>query len=356
MRYAIFTSSEKGLKTAVRIKDQLKGQVDIYAHEGLGPSEGVTSYSRLAEAVRNEFNRYRALVFIMATGIVVRSIAPLLQSKMTDPAVVVMDEEARNVISLLSGHVGGANELTLTLADILDSNPVITTATDVNNKLAPDLLASRMGLVPYPKKNILHLNNALLNEAKLEYILDENIPCFDEYRKKLEDNGVLVQVCTSDEISQRAVERGTYQVIISAQEFPVNEWVLYLRPRRLVAGIGCRRGTGVDLIRGALEASCSRIGWSIDRIDELASTTFKADEQGLLDMARELNKRITFWDNSKLKEQIDYYNLDESEFVRKTIGVGNVAEAAAFCCVNHGIEALIKTKYEKVTVALVWEK
>ena len=356
MRYAIFTSSENGLKVARRIRENVKATVDIYAHEGLKDQQEVIYYSRLANIVKEEFSRYGALIFIMATGIVVRTIAPLLESKLTDPAVVVMDEQARNVISLLSGHIGGGNELTLELAEILESNPVITTATDVNNKLAPDLLASRMGLVPYPKKNILHLNNAVLGDAQLEYILDENIPCFDEYRKKMKSNGILVKVCTRDEISRLVMEQGVYRVVVSAQQFSVNEWVLYLRPRRLVAGIGCRRGVGADLIRGALEEACKRIGWSVERIDEMASTTFKADEQGLLEIARTLNKKITFWDNSKLKEQIDYYNLAESEFVRKTIGVGNVAEAAAYCCVNHGVEALLKTKYEKVTVALIWEK
>ncbi|WP_027407541.1 cobalt-precorrin 5A hydrolase [Anaerovibrio sp. RM50] len=356
MKYAIFTSSENGLKVARRIRENIKANVDIYAHEGLRDQHEVIYYSRLASAVKEEFSRYGALIFIMATGIVVRTIAPLLESKLTDPAVVVMDEQARNVISLLSGHIGGGNELTLELAEILESNPVITTATDVNNKLAPDLLASRIGLVPYPKKNILHLNNAVLGDAQLEYLIDEDIPCLEEYREKMKSNGILVTVCTNEEISKKVVEQGTYRVVLSANHFPVNEWVLYLRPRRLVAGIGCRRGVGADLIRGALEEACKRIGWSVDRIDEMASTVFKADEQGLLEIAKTLNKKITFWDNSKLKEQIEYYNLAESEFVRKTIGVGNVAEAAAFCCVNHGVEALLKTKYEKVTVALIWEK
>ncbi|ORT99544.1 Cobalamin biosynthesis protein CbiG [Anaerovibrio sp. JC8] len=356
MRYAIFTSSENGLNVAGRIKKNIKDSVDIYVHEGLGEQSEAISYSRLSDAVKEEFSRYGALIFIMAAGIVVRTIAPFLNSKLTDPAVVVMDEQAKNIISLLSGHMGGANELTLELAEILHSNPVITTATDVNNKLAPDLLASRLGLVPYPKKNILHLNNAVLGEVQPEYLIDENIPCLDEYLEKMKENGIEVTVCNDGEITKRAVESGKYKVIVSAEQYPVNEWVLYLRPRRLIAGVGCRRGVGADLIRGALEESCKRIGWSIDRIDELASTTFKADEKGLLDIAKELNKKITFWDNSKLKEQIEYYNLAESEFVRKAIGVGNVAEAAAFCCVNHGVEALLKTKYEKVTVALIWEK
>ena len=116
MRYAVFTSSANGLILADKIRNNMSAVVDIYCHENMPAREDVHSYSRLSTLLKDIFNKYSGLIFIMATGIVVRTIAPLLESKLTDPAVVVMDEKGQNIISLLSGHVGGANDLTLKLA------------------------------------------------------------------------------------------------------------------------------------------------------------------------------------------------------------------------------------------------
>ena len=99
---------------------------------------------KLKDFIPTIFNKYRYIVFIMATGIVVRTIAPLIQSKFQDPAVIVTDEKGKNVISLLSGHMGGANEMALYISHLIESNPVITTATDVNNKSSLDMIAKRL--------------------------------------------------------------------------------------------------------------------------------------------------------------------------------------------------------------------
>ncbi|MCR5177255.1 MAG: cobalamin biosynthesis protein [Anaerovibrio sp.] len=357
MRCAIFTSTAQGLQLAKRVQSMMNGTIDIYGHKNLKENSGFIPYSRVTEAVTEVFDKYSALIFIMATGIVVRAIAPHLKGKLHDPAVVVMDEKGLNIISLLSGHIGGANELTKFLAKGLGANPVITTATDINNMLAPDLIASRLGLMPYPTGNILSINSAILKGAVVEYIIDKEIPCLEDYINAL--GKMAIHPTVIDNISgldSIIAHKDYYTVVISDKDISVGRKVLLLKPRRLIAGVGCRRGVGKELVLSALDKACNSIDWQIGRIDELASAGIKADEQGLLAAAAQLKRKISFYENDKLAEKIDSYNLEESEFVKNNVGVGNVSEAAAYCCCSHGALALPKTKFEKVTVALVWEK
>lgn len=358
MSYAVITSSAEGYGLALRIKENIASSVDIYAHDSHLPADtpDIKPYSKLSKLVEEIFHRYNGLIFIMASGIVVRSIAPMLASKLSDPAVLVADSAGKNIISLISGHMGGANDLTEYLAEKLGANPVITTATDVKGIVAPDVIASRLNLKPYPKKNILVLNSALLDGKSIEYWIDEDVSCVELYLAKLKENGVDATVANASQLKKMALQMEGYRVIISEEQIPAGNNSLLLRPKLLIAGLGCRRGVPMERIYSALSEACNSIGWTTERVNLLASTVFKQDEQGLLDMAKAMNKEIKFWHNERLREQIEYYDLEESDFVRKHIGVGNVAESSALCCVSHGIIASPKTKYEKVTVALIWER
>ncbi|MGM9539112.1 cobalt-precorrin 5A hydrolase [Anaerovibrio sp.] len=350
-------------------------QVDIYVHEKVADCDVLSGmsaephlYRKLAEELQAAFGRYDALIFIMAAGIVVRSIAPHIAGKLSDPAVLVLDDRGQNIISLLSGHVGGANELTRFLAAKLHSNPVITTATDVNHLLAPDVLAGRLDMVPWPKENLVVFNGALLRGREPVYLLDSGLKCRAEYEKRLLASHVPYEVVDGGELAARlegvAAAAGScgmdgqesLYVVLSDRTGVVNGQVLYLRPRRLIAGAGCRRGTPAELVLAALQDACGLIGWEAGRIDRLASTAVKADEEGLLAAADRLRVPISFLDNQLLAAAIERYGLKESAFVKKNIGVGNVCEAAALCCAERGRIALPKRKYEKVTVALIWEK
>ena len=233
-------------------------------------------------------------------------IAKHIESKLTDPAVLVIDELGQHVISLLSGHVGGANDLTLKIAEIINAEPIITTATDINNKLAIDSLALRVGVKPEPKEAIKIINSAILKDEP---------------------------------------------VYLTA-----GETILNLTPMKLIVGIGCKRGTTKEKISKAVEAACNKINQSIERISLIASVDIKRDEVGLIEFAKSIDKEIRFFDVETLQKTIEKYNLSESEFVKKTIGVGNVCEAAALSYVESGKFALPKTKFENVTVALLWSQ
>ena len=350
MRCAVFTATPRGTKTALRVRASLDASVDIFGKAGQEMPAEVRVYERLAPQVAAAFRQYDALIFIMATGIAVRMIAGSLKSKLEDPAVLVLDEEAQHVISLLSGHIGGANELTRELAASLGADPVITTATDVQKKLAVDVAAARLALRPSPKEQIKRFNNAVLDDAAIRYVIDENLARASFYKKRLDDMGLTAL------FGREIPPKEGLTAFITADESVRREDVICLVPRRLVAGIGCRRGTEMSEIRAALEAALTKIGRSIADVSLLASTEAKADEAGLLALSAELKRDIRFHSNEKMQETIDAYGLSESPFVKKNIGIGNVAEAAALASVPAGRLALAKTRFEKVTVALVWEK
>ena len=350
MRCAVFTATPRGTKTALRVRASLDASVDIFVKAGQEMPAEVRVYERLAPQVAAAFRQYDALIFIMATGIAVRMIAGSLKSKLEDPAVLVLDEEAQHVISLLSGHIGGANELTRDLAASLGADPVITTATDVQKKLAVDVAAARLALRPSPKEQIKRFNSAVLDGEAICYVIDENLARASFYKKRLDDMGLAAL------FGRELPPEEGLTAFITADESVRREDVICLVPRRLVAGIGCRRGTEMSEIRAALEAALTKIGRSIADVSLLASTEAKADEAGLLALSAELKRDIRFHSNEKMQETIDAYGLSESPFVKKNIGIGNVAEAAALASVPAGRLALAKTRFEKVTVALVWEK
>lgn len=362
MRTALFALTESGAQLALRLSEALGDGGTIHLPERLRSSV-ITScetvyFTRLADVIKTAFVRYDALICVMATGIVVRMIAPYTTSKLYDPAVIVFDEAGHHGISLLSGHVGGANELTRNLCAAVGADPVITTATDVTGVLAPDAIAARLALRPVPKAAIQTVNTALLEGKTLTYYLDASLSEAPFYEEQLRREDVQVRSFQGAIPSVGADEFRV--VIVQADDIPnMHEpRTLYLTPRRLIAGVGCRAGVPEAKILRALTEACGMIGREPSAIDLFASTVVKSHEDGLLLAVRTLGREIRFYPNEELAAMIQEYGLIESNFVRQTIGVGNVSEAAALCAAGEagGRMALGKTSFGKVTVALLWEK
>ena len=188
--------------------------------------------------------------------------------------------------------------------------------------------------------------------------MDSQLKARENYEAVLQRHQIAYRLVENLSEALVGIDSEKLYVVITAQaeNLPSEENILYLQPRRLIAGVGCRRNTPKELIAQALAEACVSIGWSTGRISQLASTEVKADEAGLLAMAEELQVPIEFFENQQMAEMIEKYQLKESNFVKKTIGIGNICEAAALCCVPQGRIALSKHKYEKVTVALIWQK
>ncbi len=370
MRLACMAVTVQGLQLAQNIRQCLDEYVDIYVSEKMVPDEDtqkkwrVHTFGNFREAAERNFKAYEGLIFVMAAGIVVRAIAPFLQNKLTDPAVVVFDEQGKHGISLLSGHVGGANELTRQICQSIGASAVITTATDLNEKAAPDVLAGRLGLRPWPKVRIKTINAGLLAGKTVHWRIDRSLPHSVFYKRRLEQEGQTADLYVSSQLfTVLPQEKEQLEVVITGEqrlpslaELPSN--ILCLTPRRLIAGVGCRKGTPAALVMSALDAACRMIGRDRSFIDELASTIVKKHEPGIVYAGDSLVRPVRFYENDKMQQMIDTHQLHESDFVKKRIGIGNVCEAAAFCSVaaRGGRIALRKTNFEKVTVALIWEK
>lgn len=351
MRCAVIAVSKEGVKSANLLQNYVDCDVyvkKIYAE--FCDNENANLYDKLKDLVAEIFNIYDGIVFISAVGIAVRIIAPHIKNKLTDPAVIVIDESGKYVVSLLSGHIGGANFFAKNLAKILNAEPIITTATDSHELIAPDLIAPLLGVNPYPKSEILNVNNAILNGEKISYFIDENLSHANFYKSELEKYNIKSKI-----VNFFYYEEKNHAVFFT-DRYEKKENILYMIPQKLIAGIGCRKDAKKEMILSALKDATEKIGKNLSFVDLIASTSFKKNEKGILDAAVELKTETKFFSNEKLQSKIDEYRLKESEFVKKTIGVGNVAEAAALAAAKQPKFALKKTRYEKVTVALVWEK
>ena len=214
--------------------------------------------------------------------------------------------------------------------------------------MAPDALAMELGLFPEPHEAIQAVNSALLHGKSVAYYVDPRCHLASFYKGVLRQRGL--SVCDFGAAEQ---DEGM-QVIISPDSCGVRAGRLFLHPMMLRAGVGCRKGASSDAILAALREAVSRIAMPLAAISSLSSTVFKQEERGLHEAAAELCIPLTFYTNEELQPVIERYGLAESDFVRQTIGIGNVCEAAALAA-GGGRMALGKTRFERVTVALVWQ-
>lgn len=329
MKAAVIALTQKGAELALKIGYAL--DADVYVKE-VGDD-----FRKLVERL---FPRYEGLVFIMACGIVVRSIAPYLKSKTEDPAVVVVDEKGHYAISLLSGHLGGANRLAGKVSAITGGVPVITTATDVNNVTAFDVFAADNDC-------------AIENRAVLKYVGSELV------------NGGSVGLYTDCGISGslpsniarlEAGQEYPIAVILSNRlDIPVKaEKMLILRPGNLFLGIGCKKGKSRDEIGAAVMAFLKENRRSLLSVRKIASIDLKAGEAGIVDFCGEQGIEFVTYPAEAIKTIEDKFAI--SEFVRKTTGVGTVAEA---CAVLAGGDARLvcpKRARNGITLALAEEE
>jgi cobalt-precorrin 5A hydrolase len=356
MKLAVIALTKGGAQLGQRIALAYPEQVDLYLNPLNQPLKQLTE--RL-------FPQYQGIVFIMALGIVVRTIAPFLQDKRKDPAVVCLDEAGSFVISVASGHLGGANKLTIQLAELLSAAPVITTATDVQGKIAFDVLAVEQDLLIEPFENLRLLNSALVNGEKIGLI--SQIPA--EKLGYQKDNprwaGITFNPWTEKWPEQLATN-GHYQypfmVIITNQEQPIpaikpEPVILHLRPKNLIAGIGCRKGVKAEVIISAIKDALNQAGRSALSLCKLTSVDIKQAEPGLLEAALKLGLPIKFYPALELDQYLEKHTeLSQSEYVKTQIGVGGVCEPAAMLAGHQTTLVLSKRKYQGVTVALAEEK
>lgn len=351
MKLAVLAVTKNGAVLAHKLSQALPCEVFIKERHCTASDDVVQQFTSLKELIKEIFPLYDGFVFIAAAGIAVRMIAPYIMHKSRDPAVVVLDEQGKHAISLLSGHIGGANALTERIAAIVNAVPVITTATDVGGKLAADQIAVALGLRIGNIGRLKDINAALVEGKNVPFYIDATLKEATFLQRAMQDKGIEAKLLTRPSVSN------TMSVLISSEEptaFLAAPLILW--PGRLCAGIGCRKGVTKEEILMALQEACAHVGKALQDIVSISSTVVKRDEKGLLEIAANLNIPIYFYENEILHHTIATHHLALSDFVLRQIGVGNVCESAAITSSQSKKLALRKTKYPKVTVALAWER
>lgn len=262
----------------------------------------------VAEWTKFVFSWADAILFIGAAGIAVRAIAPLIQDKFYDPAVLVMDEQGIYCIPLLAGHVGGANELTWKIRQVIGCQPVITTATDVNHRFAVDVFAKKNGLCMEDRILAKDISAALLAEEPVGFFSD--FPWTGE----LPDGLKAGQLC----------HRNIH--ITSSNDFE-EEKTLKLVPPTIVVGVGCRKHTQADRIQSAIWQTFQELKLHPLSGAAIATIDLKKEEEGLKETAEILQIPMICYSAEELAQV--HGEFAESEFVKNITGIGNVCERAA---------------------------
>lgn len=319
MKIVYFWLTSQGKSITEKIRNVLGGQIE--------------SKQDLKFKIAKDFENYDALVFVMATGIVVRLLADLLQSKATDPAVIVLDQQGKFVISLLSGHLGGANQLAREIAEILGAVPVITTATDTENLVAFDLFAKKNNLEIENLENLKYISSAMIEQRKITVYSDFEM---QNYEKIILKNQLPAQVIISDRILK--TQKNT----------------LVLRPKSLVLGVGCKKNIRFqDLEYCFLELLKIR-KLSILSVKKIATISLKKQEPAILELCRKYKLELEIIPDEKIRNTSQKF--ETSDFVKQITGLPSVAEACSYFGSDQGEPLTGKVKFPGITLAICRKK
>ena len=323
---------------------------------GSGTRLSVRRFANLGDTVRENFQEYACHIFITAAGIAVRVTAPLLRGKALDPAVLVIDQRGRFVISLLSGHLGGGNAMAARAAAVLDATPIITTATDVEELPALDTLAREKGIAIANLGAVKAVSASLL--AGRDVLLHDPDDCLGlrngrwgtlfqeepDLGRSLEPDG---DPAARVIVTERAVLRSP-EAPEAVPGFPAG-WLI-LHPRRLFVGVGCRKGAPERDIRRHIRAVLASAGLAPEAVAGLASIEDKQKEPGLLRAAESLGLPLRFFSAAELAV---YPVSAPSPKALERFGVQGVCEPSALAAAGNGARLVIAKRADRnVTVAV----
>ncbi len=335
---AIYTLTSKGAELGQKIREFIGG--DLYVHKKIKKNFDSYCFNKLSSLVSKTFSMYKEHIFITAMGIAVRSIAPHIVSKETDPAVVVLDQNARYCISLLSGHIGGANELCNKIAKHIKATPVITTATDTEGLTPVDMIAKKKGMYISNIYALKEVSSAMLEGDSIQLFDPNNIfplnyPYIITVKKEIEWNKHIPGIW------------------ISYKKTDILKKKLIIVPRILVVGIGCNKGIEKLEIKRALETVFQRFNLNLHAINSVATINKKKCEKGLLEFINDIKIPINFFSSEELS-LISVPN--PSKFSKKYMGTESVCEASAIISAKMGNLLVPKQKFKNVTIAVALKK
>ena len=317
-KWAIVALTENGKATALELQQKLNRPSLVYTMPKLADQSALPLPGRATEALAQLFTEVEVLICIMATGIVVRALAPVVADKAADPAVLVLDEKAANVISLLSGHLGGANALTLEIAQLMGSNPVITTATDVQGVTALDTLAQSVNGWRPDLRPLIKPFNSWLGRKERVYFYQEKDWIRDLRGLTLVDKENLDQVLQGSEPL----------ILLTTEELNLKrDRLAVIYPKPYILGVGARKDVDPAVFREGFLEFCQQQEIAPGEIGKIVSIDVKKAEPAILALAQELDCPFETFSKEELAPVADKY--PQSAFVKKTVGVGSVALASA---------------------------
>ena len=316
----LISATEKGDKIGEKLK-QAFPELEIVTRDQM-VEEGFKDITKKA------MQEYNTIIFVASTGIAVRAIAPWVKDKKVDPAVIVIDSEGKYAISLLSGHIGGANKITEQIGDYLGSMPIITTATDQLGIIAPDIISQEHHLIIESMEKCKEISVQLIQGEKVAFIdHDQLIPLPKGYVD--------------------ASEKTKYQVVVSNLRH-VPQADLQLIRKNIVLGIGCRKDADPTKMKEYILRELESINVHPLAVKEIVSIDIKKDEKCILELSKYLQVPFKVYSKKEIN-QLDY-DFKGSDFVEKQVGVRGVSEP---CVILAGAQIIKeKSKFEGMTLCI----
>jgi cobalt-precorrin 5A hydrolase len=351
--YAIVAITKHGTDLARKLQDAFQ-QADLFYmakfEKGDEEERGAFLFTGSVRLLLPDlFRAYRGIILIISLGAVVRMIAPILKDKKTDPGVVVIDDKGEHVISVLSGHLGGANELTREVAEMLGARPVITTASDVQKTIAVDLFGKRFGWIWDSAEKLTPVSASVVNEESVAIIQESGETGWWLYGQPLPGH-IKTYSSIVEALSEKpdAALVVTHRLLQPSEKGILQNGVLY-RPKVIVLGIGCNRGTSQEEIESVIKETLQDLQFSIKSVKAICSIDIKKDEEGLISAAESLGCEFRCYSPAELNS----VTLKEpSETVFKYTGAYGVSEPAAMLYSGAEELELVKRKSGNVTISV----
>ena len=322
MKLAVITVTEKGVRNGLKIKEKIN--CDVFTISKFMKEKTLLIENGLQNFFEKNLLKYDTFLFITASGIAVRTIAPFIKSKDKDPAVLTMDEEGNFIISLLSGHLGGANEAAKILGEITGAVPVISTASDVSGKIAVDTIAMKINGKLESLESAKKVTSLIVAGKEVDIKVPENM-------ENENPQGVIL-------ISNRK-----------------NIEIAKIIPQNIVVGIGCKKNKEAEKIIDAVKDSFEKLNLCEESIRVFATVDIKENEAGIIGTAEYFGKELKIISRDDIQKIEN--NFETSQFVKKSIGVGAVSAPCAFIAgKGRGKFLAEKLKYEGITISIFEEE
>ncbi|MGG4458499.1 cobalamin biosynthesis protein [Brevibacillus porteri] len=351
--YAIVAITKHGVEMARDLAQKFPGTDLYYMSKFERGDEEARGIQLFSNSVRMLFPAlwpaYKGLIIIISLGAVIRMIAPLLEDKKKDPGVVVVDDRGENVISVLSGHLGGANELAREVAAVMGARPIITTASDVQKTIPVDLFGRRFGWEWDSAEKLTPVSASVVNEERVAVINESG-----ERDWWMHDTPMPPSIKEYATIAEAQADQPQAALVVSHRLLTLEEQsildngVLY-RPKVIVLGMGCNRGTSAEEIEAVIKETLDELQFSIKSVKALATIELKKDEAGLIAVCEKYGWPFVWYSPEELN-QVEI--SDPSDTVFKFTGAYGVSEPAVKLYTGADELVLTKKKSGNTTISV----